>query len=484
MAETHTLSVADKFFYGLGQVPEAMKNVALAIFILFYYNNLLGLDPVLAGLSMLLALIVDSVIDPVMGALSDGWHSRWGRRHPFMYVAIAPLMVTFYFLFAPPNSLLPGAGASFVQHLPLFAWLTGFGIAARISLSLFCVPHLALGAELSTHYQTRSTIVAWREAMSAVGMTVVYVLAFWVYFDGPKGQRDATAYPPLALTLVFCMGVTMLLSALGTHRLIPHLAAPKAYVGQRSLLDLVSATLLAFRNTNFRWYFAGAVLLYMLVGIDTALLLYVNTYLWGLSGTPLLWVSMAIFVGYLVGAPLVATLAKRLEKRAILMAGTAWFAVLQLLPIVFWLLEWLPPMGTMALVSVLATLRVIQGIGTIQSRTAGGSLLADVADEYELQTGIRQEGVFFGAQLVAYKATSGLGKFISGILLALIAWPTADQIAVHGVSDPALFWLALVYGPLVSVFGVFAVWCYSHYRLDVASHARIAAELKKRRDAS
>jgi len=98
-----------------------------------------------------------------------------------------------------------------------------------------------------------------------------------------------------------------------------------------------------------------------------------------------------------------------------------------------------------------------------------------------LQSGKRQEGVFFGAQLVTYKATSGLGKFVSGIILGLIAWPTAKQIAADGVAQEKLVWLALVYGPFVSVLAIVSIWCYSKYRLNAAEHARIVDALKTRR---
>jgi Na+/melibiose symporter-like transporter len=110
-------------------------------------------------------------------------------------------------------------------------------------------------------------------------------------------------------------------------------------------------------------------------------------------------------------------------------------------------------------------------------------MLADVADEYELKAGRRNEGVFFGAQLITYKATSGLGKFVSGLALALIAWPTSAEIAANGISDDKLFWLAMTYGPFMSAFALLAVLCYTRYRLDAADHARILDALGVKRQA-
>jgi Na+/melibiose symporter-like transporter len=222
-------------------------------------------------------------------------------------------------------------------------------------------------------------------------------------------------------------------------------------------------------------------MIYMVIGVDTSLLLYLNSYLWEISGRPLTFITCALFFGFLLGAPFTRLLIKRFEKRTVLMVSTLLVGFFQTLPILAWLAGLMPAEGTIALVTTLTVMRVTQGLTTVHANVTGGSMLADVADEYELQTGRRNEGVFFGAQLITYKATSGLGKFVSGIALALIAWPTSAEITAHGVSPDKVFWLAMTYGPFVSIFAVLAVLCYSRYRLDAEDHARILTGLGVRK---
>ncbi len=469
----HSLTNIDRALYGLGQTAEGIKNIALAVFIMFYYNNLLGLDPLLAGTAMLIALIVDSITDPLIGALSDRWRSRWGRRHPFMYAAILPLTVLFYLLFAPPQGL---------SQWQLFGWLTTFGILARLALTFYVVPHLAMGAELSRDYKARTGLVAWRQAANSAGAMLTYALAFMVFF--PITQRDPGAYPAFALALSLVMGSSMLISALGTHRLIPRLIQPAASGVRMTTLAIMRETIEALGNRNFRWYFSGALMIYMVIGVDTALLLYLNSYLWEISGRPLTFITCGLFFGFLLGAPLTRLLIKRFEKRTVLIVSTLLVGFFQTLPILAWLAGLMPADGTIALVTTLTVMRVTQGLTTVHANVVGGSMLADVADEYELKTGRRNEGVFFGAQLITYKATSGLGQFVSGIALALIAWPTSEQIAANGVSADKVFWLAMTYGPFVSVFAIVAVLCYSRYSLTADDHARILADLGVSRQAT
>ena len=121
MQETRVLSLrrSQKISYGIGQIAEGIKNNSFEFFLFFYYNQVLGLSGTLAGAAVAIALLADAISDPVAGSLSDSLHSRWGRRHPFMYASAAPLAVCFYLVFTPPAGL---------GETGLFASLCAFAI--------------------------------------------------------------------------------------------------------------------------------------------------------------------------------------------------------------------------------------------------------------------------------------------------------------------------------------------------------------------
>ena len=150
---TKQLTLNTKFAYGFGQLAEGLKNSALGTFVLFYYNQVLGLPGTLAGLALAIALVFDAFTDPLAGSISDNWRGRFGRRHPFMYASAAPLAIAFYLLFTPPEGM---------GEWGLFLWLTATVLLTRGAMTLYHVPHIALGAELSTDYQERSQIVSFR----------------------------------------------------------------------------------------------------------------------------------------------------------------------------------------------------------------------------------------------------------------------------------------------------------------------------------
>ena len=81
--------------YGIGQAAEGFKNQAFNIFLLFYYQQVVGIPGTLAGLALGIALFFDAISDPAAGVISDRFRSRWGRRHPFMFIsAIFAAMVS------------------------------------------------------------------------------------------------------------------------------------------------------------------------------------------------------------------------------------------------------------------------------------------------------------------------------------------------------------------------------------------------------
>jgi GPH family glycoside/pentoside/hexuronide:cation symporter len=173
------LSFNFKVAYGIGQAGEGMFGTGLGFFLLFYYSQILGLSPGLAGSAIGLAVMADAVSDIFAGSLSDHWQSRHGRRHPFMYASFVPLSVTFFLLFFPLVD----------SELGLFIWLAVFTNLARTMMSLYHVPHIALGAEITEDINDRSALVASRQFFSNIGGLVA--LTSFSLFSHPSWVRLA-----------------------------------------------------------------------------------------------------------------------------------------------------------------------------------------------------------------------------------------------------------------------------------------------------
>lgn len=477
------LRVGTKFAYGFGQAAEGLKNGAFGVFLFFYYVQVLGLSGTYAGAAVGIALMFDAITDPLAGSLSDNWRSRLGRRHPFMYASAVPLAITFYFLFSPPE----------LGEFALFLWLLLFAVLTRAAMTLYHVPHIALGAELSSNFEERTTVVAYRQFFSTFGVLAAFAIGFGLFFyEGPDhahGQFRAEAYSPFALFLALLMVGSILFSAWVTQAHAARLPQPTEPVERLSVLGVLkrmgAEMALALKNRSFRWLFAGVLIVFMMVGIDGALNLHMNTYFWELSSRD----NIAFFAAYPIGIMVGALFARRLnqlfDKKPSIVFGTAWWAACQIVPVVLRLLGWFPENGTTELVTTLVLVKFVQGVGVVQALVTFGSMVADIVDEHELATGKRQEGVFFASVSFSGKFTSGIGSVVGGVALDLIDWPRGPEIQTAADVPPeTLVWLGLIYGPIVAGFAVVSVWCYSKHNLDRRRHAEIVAALHARRHAA
>ena len=471
------LSAAVKFNFGVGQVAEGIKTCSFHTFLLFYYNQVLGLSGDLAGLAIALALLFDAVTDPVAGSVSDRWRGPRGRRHPFMYASAAPLGVSFFLLFAP------WVRVDEVGQGGLFVWMLLATVLTRASMTLYHVPHMALGAELSEDYDERTGLVAVRHFFGAVGYILVYGLGFGLFFTAsaefPNGQTNPAAYPPFALALGLIMAVTVFQSAFGTRSRIPHLPQAQADARRVRPLDVLREAWQAMGNPSFRWMMLGFIVIIVAFGVATATGIYMYTYFWGLNRFQILIALVAGPVGSMLGYAVARPFFAWLDKRdAMIVGGLCWMSI-HALPVLLHLGGWLPPSGSWALAGFLTLITVFAGATIAQLIVGIGTAMADIADENELQTGRRQEGVFFGASAFAIKCSSALGNFIAGVVLTLIDWPAGS--AVRTAADiPAdiLLLLAILTGPVTALLALPGLALLRGYRLNRSKLEEIQAALK------
>jgi Na+/melibiose symporter-like transporter len=469
------LGGATKAWYAAGQFAEGLKNEAFTLFLLFYYTAVLGLPGGLAGQAILIALLFDAVIDPLLGVVSDRWSSRWGRRHPFFYASVVPLGICFYLTFAPPAGL---------SHGELFAWLTGFAIATRAAMALFIVPHLALGAELSTDYEERTTIVTLQFVFTRGGHAIAGMLAFLWFFrptaDYAEGRFNPEAYPALALTLSVMMVVSILLSAWRTQHRIPWLPRPDASATQHGVIPAMLRDFRElWRNGSFRALFIGLLLTFVAFGVVTSLGLHFATYFWRVSNLELLVWGIFTGIGIFGGLPVWRAIAARIDKKPTFMWGLVMFTVFSAGPALLELMGGWPAKESALYVPLwCATTGLAAHFGIASTMVTGRSMMADVTDEDALLHGRRREGVFFGAVSFSAKAAFGVGSLIAGLVVQAVgleagqAPETAGPRIVHGLGLTFALSLLVLCGLSLGFFSRFAITRERHAQTRAALDAR------------
>lgn len=460
-----------KLSYGLGLSAEGIKTNAFNLFLLFYYQQIVGLDPALCGLALFIALCVDGIVDPAIGVLSDGLKSRLGRRHPFMYASSIPLAVGYFAVFVPPAGASKGA---------TFAWLTSFAVLTRVAMACFAIPHQSLVAELTTDSDERTTLQSLRTVFAWLFGILNAFLAYTVFLaktpDHPLGLLNPQGYPRLAIFGALVMLVNTGLSSVATNR-----AALRARPGGRShrvsFRQLPGAIRIALKSKSYRASVLAGLFVFVGSGMNDNLSNYMNTFFWRFTSAQIGGIIVAIFFASLVVLATTRPLARRFGKRRLGMAagGVGMFV----LPVLIALrLADVLPKDPRTLLTTVMCVAFVGYAGTIMAITVIGAMIADVTDEHELATGERQEGLLFAALSFVTKAASGVGVLITGIIVRLVQIPanaSADAV------DPTIVRnLGIGTALAVTAFGVAIVYSFSGYRLDRSAHESVLARLKDR----
>lgn len=468
------LPLTTKLFWGVGQVGEGVKNAAFNSFLLFYYNQILGVSATLTALALGIAVLCDAISDPLVGSISDRFKSRWGRRHPFMAVSALPMSLTLFLLFFPPAEM---------TELFYFGWVLTFSVAVRTFLTLYQIPHLALGAEMATDYVDRNSLFSVGLFFGAIsGYGFYFAMLSFVFppqADLPNGMYNADGYPVMAAVAGIVAFVSIMLCVWGTRDYIPKLSVPTEAKQRLSPARLFAELSVAFKNKSYRSIFFGLILGAIVLAVEGAFTPFMGIHFWGLETDQLRLIPIGVLLGLPVGAVLAAYLVRVLDKKWCLIFPAAISIINSNILIVLRLFDVLPENGHWIILPLLIGSSFIAAVAVPVVFISINSMFADIADEIELETGERQEGIIYSARAFAGKAANAFGTIVGGIALDLIAFP---KKALPGTVDPdVIFNLGLVQGPLTSIFTLMGLLLYLGYRLTRERHEEIVVELNQQR---
>jgi len=457
-----------KIAYGFGSVAYGVKDNGFQALLLLFYNQVLGLSPYLGGLAILLALAVDSVLDPLVGLISDNWRSRWGRRHPFMYFAGAPAAIAFYFLWRPPHGLDQGQ---------LFLYLLATAVIVRSLITFYEIPSTALGAELSENYDQRTDLFGYRFFFGWWGGLTMTVLALQVFLrpdaTHPVGQLNPAGYATYGAVSGVVMFVAITLSAAGTHRFIPFLKAPPPRI-RRSLGATLRHVAQTFGDPSFLSIMGSAIFSSMASGLTLALNSYFVTYFWLLSSGQYAVLLVSAYLAAFFALLIAPVLSRLMGKKAATITIYLLTAAIGPLPIMLRLIGLFPAPGTPLVLPLLFLNTVVTVTLAITAQINGTAMIADIAEQNELKTGQRSEGLLFSASSVIAKSVTGVGIFLSGVVLSVVHFPEKAQPG-H-VPQPILLHMMYVYLPLFIGIQLVAISCLFFYRITRKQHeANLAA---------
>ena len=463
------ISRPTKLAYGFGSVAFGIKDQGIGFFILIFYAQVCGLDPMLVGIATSISIVIDAISDPLVGYYSDTLKSKWGRRHPFMYFSALPAGLCFYLLWTPPQDM---------SQPMLFAYLLVLVVLIRLLLTFYETPSVALAPEMTTSYDERSSLLSVRTFFGFIGGGGMAVMSFLLIFpafatEETNGQFSPEAYQVYGLVAALLMITSILVSSMGTHRQIPYLrsgAGPE----RRSLKDLIIGIRDLFKDDSFRALIISAMFGAVAMGVTGSLALYWFSFMWELSEQQTGMIMAGAVIGALSGAIAAQVLTKTIGKRngAILMGCLAVFGSVG--AITLRLAGLLPENGTTALFAVVFVANVVDVAVMVSFQILTTSMMADVAEQIELKTDRRSEGLMFSSMTLMKKAVASLGVLTASAVLVLAGIPEgADRVEPERMHNLAMYFL-----PTVLLLWGTMVFLVSRYKITREGHMQTLEELK------
>jgi GPH family glycoside/pentoside/hexuronide:cation symporter len=440
------LTKREIFFYGLTDLPVMMALIPLAVFLPNFYTSDLGLDLVQVANVLLITRLLDLLIDPLVGRLSDRSRSRWGRRRPWILASAPILTVSFYMLFLPP----PDATIWYLAGWMMLMW---------IGWSMLLIPYYAWAAELTPDFHERSVVTGWRSMAGVIGQLMAQMLPvialLWFGYGGAGETLKLVGIMVAVLTPV-CILLT-----------VTQVGETRNYV--RSVMPLLTGLKLMWTNGPFLRLVFAFLLSFTALAITTTLYLFYIRHVVGEQKAGV-YMLMVFYLCNLAAVPLWVWLSRHVGKHK------AWIGSFVLISVVnpFYMLHgpgdfwWMLP------------LTMLSGVAAGAFATLPNSMKADVIDVDSLRSGEDRAALYFAVWSVTQKAAT---SFAGWLALMGLAWFGFDpKVMTNGPEQ--ILGLKIMFALVPSVFFLAAGAVAWRYPITEAAHARVRAELERRRGAA
>lgn len=443
------MGLGRRFALGAGDFGFNLYWQTASIYLLFFYTDVLGLPPAVAGVIYMAALIWDAALDPLIGSLADRTRTRFGRYRPYLLFGGLPLALIFAAMFAgPAGDSTAGMVFAAVLHV-------GF----RSLYAVISIPYASLFARVTRDARIRADLAGIRMVFATVSALLVASLTLPLV--KALGTEDAPRRGWVMLALIF--------GVIASSSLLLAAWAANGYdkieyqVQQKPPMKALLRSLYLNRPLML---VLGAV---MIASISSTLfgknLLYYFKYVVGRAELG----SAAMGVVALVAAlsvPIFTWLARTYGKRRAWLAG----AVPAIVGICCWhLADGMPlPFLFMSL--------ALCAMGTGAYGVCFWSMLPDTVEYGEWRSGVRAESLVFGCGVLAQKVALGIGAGVLGLALEQIGYLPNELQSAATLNDlkQLMFWV-----PLIGGLGSAALIYF--YPIGLKEHARIVEEIAARK---
>ena len=440
------LSLKTRLGYGVGDIAICLYWSGVGLYLLYFYTDVVGISPSLAGLIYGIGMFWDAITDPFMGYMAERTRTRWGVYRPYLLFGNIPLALSFILLFWVP----PLEGSA------LFIFLLFANLLHRTCFTLVSVPFSSLTPRITSDSQERTNLTGFRMLGAQTGTNLMALLAFpiifWVGGDDESAGFFVLAciagLTALAIHVVTFLTVKEPLNDQGIERVGGSLSEAAKAIGKNGPFWLVfSATLIIGITTIF---FGNNLIYY------TKYALNLHEY----QGTILFTSGIVAFLSI----PIWWLISNKIGKKLTWLVSSS---ITLLALMIFYIYEINTLQELLFLVAFI-------GFGSGAGGILFWSMLPDTIEYGEVHTGVRSESSLYGFMTFAQKGSIAFAIIILGIVLDFIGFQANEIQSETTISDmKAIMTIIPSIGITISLIIIY------FYPIDAKMHKDLLRQLEK-----
>ena len=453
------------YWWGVPGLGLAGVNDFLSIFLLYYYNQILGLSAALTGLALFISVVFDAVSDPVIAYWSDRHKGEFGRRIPFMFIGIVPMSLSCLALF-----ILRLGETQWI----LFAQLTVLIVVFRVSQTIFAVPRFALGVELYKEYSKRNQLIGADRIFEIFGIALCLGPIMLLMPDWDQ----AHLYPWAALWVCCLLGWSAYLGTVKLSAVEKNLLEldRTGKVSNFSFTMLIREVKSLISNRNWMTLLIAFLFFSVNGGIQSGDSIYLNNHLFQFDPRDLFWAGPLHLGGGAIAALLTWLIATGRNKRnLVLISGGLSFVfsplLIGLMAIDYYFGYSLVPDAGGGVLSPLWWIWAFHGFfsGAIWTFfiILVVSMFADVVEEHQASTGSRSDGLVLVGRNLVTKLIGSVGVLLAGFM---IKWAGFDDATTVQLKEIAVYKFVVIKITVSAVLIPIALLCLARYSLNEDQH--------------
>jgi len=451
-APTEKLSFGRKLAFGVGDLGPALVASIQGFFLNAFLLDIAGIRPGAAGIIFLIVKIWDSVNDPIVGRLTDRTNTRWGRRRPWLLFGAVPFGLAWFLQWLVPD----------LSQTGLFWYYLIVALLLDTGFTAVNVPYAALTPELTHDYDERTSLNSFRFSFSILG-GLAAIAVHSVLID---------AFP--SVTQGYAISAAVMGAVIVISNLITFAFTEESHFKEGTEANdpgFVEGVKIALQNRPFIYVVAIYLLSWLCIQfVQANMLLYVRYWVGGED--QFIQLAFALQVSTFVFLVLWSKVSQKWGKQKVYYVGMSFWIAVEIV------LFFVQP-GQFTLLLVLA---VLAGVGVSVGYLIPWSMLPDVVELDELETGQRREGIYYGFFVFLQKLGISLGLALSNFILEATGYINAENLSALPEQPTAVLTALRIFVSLVpAVILLISFPIVYRYPITREKHAEIRATLAARK---